>query len=87
MIWFPFTYILDNLITNSIYAWLTKDYRSSGMSLVCRKLSYKENDKNVLQLYHDYVMAQQLYFTLHTYFMSYIEVNIIILYFTIEFKL
>ncbi len=29
--WFPFTYILDNLITNSIHAWLTKDYRSSGM--------------------------------------------------------
>ncbi len=32
MNWFPFTYILDNLITNSIHAWLTKDYRSSGMS-------------------------------------------------------
>ncbi len=31
MNWFPFTYILDNLITNSIHAWLTKDYRSSGM--------------------------------------------------------
>ncbi len=33
MNWFPFTYTLDNLITNSIHAWLTKDYRSSGMSL------------------------------------------------------
>ncbi len=31
MNWFPFTYILDNLITNSIHGWLTKDYRSSGM--------------------------------------------------------
>ncbi len=31
MNWFPFPYILDNLITNSIHAWLTKDYRSSGM--------------------------------------------------------
>ncbi len=29
--WFPLTYILANLITNSIHAWLTKDYRSSGM--------------------------------------------------------
>ncbi len=26
MNWFPFTYILANLITNSIHAWLTKDY-------------------------------------------------------------
>ncbi len=34
MNWFPFTYILDNLITNSIHAWLTKDYRSSGMKYV-----------------------------------------------------
>ncbi len=34
MNWFPSTYILDNLITNSIHAWLTKDYRSSGMHLV-----------------------------------------------------
>ncbi len=34
MNWFPFTYILDNLITNSIHAWLTKDYRSSGMPAV-----------------------------------------------------
>ncbi len=34
MNWFPFTYILDNLITNSIHAWLTKDYRSSGMYIV-----------------------------------------------------
>ncbi len=34
MNWFPFTYILDNLITNSIHAWLTKDYRSSGMIYV-----------------------------------------------------
>ncbi len=31
MNWFPFTYILDNLITNSIHAWLTKDYRSLCM--------------------------------------------------------
>ncbi len=31
MNWFPFTYKLDNLITNSIHAWLTKDYRSSGV--------------------------------------------------------
>ncbi len=31
MNWFPFTYIHDNLITNSIHAWLTKDYRWSGM--------------------------------------------------------
>ncbi len=31
MNWFPFTYVLDNLITNSIHAWLTKNYRSSGM--------------------------------------------------------
>ncbi len=34
MNWFPFTYILDILITNSIHAWLTKDYRSSGMTIV-----------------------------------------------------
>ncbi len=33
MNWFPITYILDNLITNSIHAWLTKDYRSSGMDV------------------------------------------------------
>ncbi len=33
MNWFPFTYILDNLITNSIHAWLTKDYKLSGMSI------------------------------------------------------
>ncbi len=32
MNWFHFTYTLDNLITNSIHAWLTKDHRSSGMS-------------------------------------------------------
>ncbi len=32
MNWFPFTYILDNLITNSIHALLTKDYSSPGMS-------------------------------------------------------
>ncbi len=25
--WFPIPYILANLITNSIHAWLTKDYR------------------------------------------------------------
>ncbi len=29
--WFPFTYILANLITNSIHAWLTRNYRWSGM--------------------------------------------------------
>ncbi len=31
MNWFPFLYLLANLITNSIHAWLTKDYRSSAM--------------------------------------------------------
>ncbi len=41
MNWFPFTYILDNLITNSIHAWLTKDYRSSGMSKSISKLPMK----------------------------------------------
>ncbi len=30
--WFPVTYILANLITNSIHAWLTKDYRSPDMT-------------------------------------------------------
>ncbi len=30
-----FTYILANLITNSIHAWLTKDYRSSDMYATC----------------------------------------------------
>ncbi len=30
MNWFPSTYILDNLITNSIHPWLTKEYRPSG---------------------------------------------------------
>ncbi len=34
--WSPFTYILANLITNSIYAWLTKDFRSSGMFIVVK---------------------------------------------------
>ncbi len=34
MKWYPVTYILANLITNSIHAWLTKDYRSSGMYIV-----------------------------------------------------
>ncbi len=34
MNWFPFTYILAIVITNSIHAWLTKDYRSSGMTHV-----------------------------------------------------
>ncbi len=34
MNWFPFTYILNKLIINSIHAWLTKDYRSSGVSQV-----------------------------------------------------
>ncbi len=29
--WFPFAYILANLITNSIHAWSTKDYRLAGM--------------------------------------------------------
>ncbi len=52
MNWFPFTYILDNLITNPIHAWLTKDYRSSGMRPVviytagkgtpgCKQYKYK----------------------------------------------
>ncbi len=31
MNWFPVTYLLANLITNSIQAWLTKDYRLAGM--------------------------------------------------------
>ncbi len=31
MNWFLFTYILANLITNSIHAWLTNYYRWSGM--------------------------------------------------------
>ncbi len=31
--WFPVTYILANLIINSIHAWLTKDYMLSGMRL------------------------------------------------------
>ncbi len=34
MNWFLFTHILANLITTSIHAWLTKDYRSSGMCFV-----------------------------------------------------
>ncbi len=33
MNWFPFTYILANLIRNSIHAWLTKGYRSSGQHI------------------------------------------------------
>ncbi len=41
MNWFTFTYILDNLITNSIHAWLTKDYRSSGMYMVVFVLTAK----------------------------------------------
>ncbi len=47
MNWFPFTYILDILITNSIHAWLTKDYRSSGMSIVDIKESYYDLDSTV----------------------------------------
>ncbi len=31
MNWFPVTYILPNLITISIHAWLIQDYRLSGM--------------------------------------------------------
>ncbi len=33
--WFPFTYILSNLIPNSIHAWLSKDYRLSVMLKGC----------------------------------------------------
>ncbi len=33
--WFPVIYLYANLITNSIHAWLTKDYRSSGMQDIC----------------------------------------------------
>ncbi len=40
MNWFPFTYILDNLIRNSIHAWLTKDYRSSVMILVIQIVTW-----------------------------------------------
>ncbi len=29
--WFPTTDTFASLITNSIHAWLAKDYRSSGM--------------------------------------------------------
>ncbi len=29
--WFPVTYLLANLITNSIEIWLTKDCRSLGV--------------------------------------------------------
>ncbi len=32
--WFPIIYILANLITNSIHAWLTKDSRWSGVRLL-----------------------------------------------------
>ncbi len=32
--WFPVTYMIANFITNSINAWLTKNYRSSGMFIV-----------------------------------------------------
>ncbi len=31
--WSPFFYILGNLITNSIHAWLNKDYKSTVMIL------------------------------------------------------
>ncbi len=31
MNWFPVTYILTNLITNSIHAWLINDYRLAGI--------------------------------------------------------
>ncbi len=34
MDWFPVTYILANLITNSIHEWLTKYSRLAGMYIV-----------------------------------------------------
>ncbi len=54
MNWFPFNYILDNLITNSIHAWLTKDYRSSGM-LVQNCKSFNGNDTSYIWLLHSLV--------------------------------
>ncbi len=51
MNWFPFTHILDNLITNSIHAWLTKDYRSSGMYIVVHsidKIMYVSIDNSTI---------------------------------------
>ncbi len=39
MNWFPFTYILDNLITNSNHACLTEDYRLSGMYYIAQYMN------------------------------------------------
>ncbi len=47
MNWFPFTYIFDNLITNSIHAWLTKDYRSSGMTKINVELLWDFGVENI----------------------------------------
>ncbi len=49
MNWFPFTYILTNLVTNSIYAWLTKDYRSAGMIKVTFLFRATFTDNNPAQ--------------------------------------
>ncbi len=51
-------YILDNLITNSIHAWLTKDYRSSGMIMsTCTvwgyHVGYRHNDHSFLNVKHE----------------------------------
>ncbi len=52
MNWFPFTYILDNLI-NSIHTWLTKDYRSSAMdsALSTRQPQYTDSDATLYLLH------------------------------------
>ncbi len=51
----PFTYILSHLITNSIHAWLTKDYRSSGMSSAKIKfIASVVVEKNIFLNHHLY---------------------------------
>ncbi len=52
---FHVTYILANLITNSIHAWLTKDYRSSGMCFVTYPVPIFS--KTLLHVLLSYLMA------------------------------
>ncbi len=49
MNWFPFNYILANLITNSIHVWLTKVYRSSSI-LAKRKTRKSQAHNKVIHI-------------------------------------
>ncbi len=63
MNWFPVTFLLTYLITNSIHAWLTEDYRLSGMQ------EPVQNHKNVCGKYETDVASIKMK-TWHMYKIS-----------------